>query len=124
MLIPHAPMQFVSIDIAYMPPDSDGYKYILLAGDVFSKFIQAIPLRDQTATTIVQAFQNNWVYTHGNPAYLLSDQGSNVDGEVVREFCKSLGVEKRRTSPYHSQGNGFAERNIRSKRNSSLVLVE
>ena len=27
-----------------------------------------------------------------------------------------MGVEKRRTSAYHSQGNGFAERNIRSVR--------
>ena len=116
MLIPEAPMQFVSIDIAYMPPDTDGYQYILLAGDIFSKFIHAIPLRDQTAPTIVRAFENSWVYTHGSPLYLLSDQGSNVDGDTVREFCETLGVEKRRSSPYHSQGNGFAERNIRSVR--------
>ena len=116
MIIPEAPMQFISIDIAYMPPDTDGYKYILLAGDIFSKYIQAIPLRDQTAPTIVRAFENNWVYTHGSPLYLLSDQGSNVDGETVREFCDTLGVQKRRSSPYHSQGNGFAERNIRNIR--------
>ena len=31
-------------------------------------------------------------------------------------MCNALGVEKRRTSAYHSQGNGFAERNIRSIR--------
>ena len=116
MFIPEAPMQFVSIDIAYMPLDSDGYRYILLAGDIFSKYIQAIPLRDQTAPTIVRAFENNWVFTHGNPHYLLSDQGSNVDGETIRNFCESLGIEKRRSSPFHSQGNGFAERNIRSVR--------
>ena len=83
-------MQFVSIDIAYMTLDSDGYRYILLAGDIFSKYIQAIPLRDQTASTIVRAFENNWVFTHGNPNYSLSDQGSNVDGETVRNFCEAL----------------------------------
>ena len=116
LAVPEAPMRFVSIDIAYMPPDSDGYKYILLAGDIFSKYIQAIPLRDQTAPTIIRSFESNWIFTHGNPLYLLSDQGSNVDGESVREFCESLGIEKRRSSPYHSQGNGFAERNIRSVR--------
>ena len=116
MFIPEAPMQFVSIDIAYMPTDSDGYKYILLAGDIFSKYIQAIPLRDQTAPSIVRAFENNWIFTHGNPLYLLSDQGSNVDGDTVRNFCDVLGIEKRRSSPFHSQGNGFAERNIRSVR--------
>ena len=114
--IPEAPMQFISIDIAYMPPDDDGYRYVLLVGDLFSKYIKALPLRDQTAPSIVRAVKNEWIYTHGAPLYLLSDQGSNVDGETMREFCASLGVEKRRSSPFHSQGNGFAERNIRSVR--------
>ncbi len=57
MFIPNAPMQFVSLDIAYMPQDSNGYQYILLMGDVFSKFVQAVPLKDQIATTIAGAFQ-------------------------------------------------------------------
>ena len=114
MVIPSAPMQFISLDIAYMPTDTDGYKYILLVGDLFSKYIDAIPLRDQTAKSVVNAFSNNWLYIHGNPNYLLSDQGSTVDGDVVRAFCDQFGIEKRRSSAYHSQGNGFAERNIRN----------
>lgn len=116
MMIPEAPMEFVSIDIAYMPTDSDGYQYILLTGDIFSKYIDAIPLRDQTAPSIIRAFKKEWIFTHGNPLYLLSDQGSNVDGETMRQFCETLGIKKRRSSPFHSQGNGFAERNIRSVR--------
>ena len=114
MVIPSAPMQFVSLDIAHMPTDSDGYRYMLLVGDIFSKYIDAIPLRDQTAKSVVNAFSSNWLYIHGNPYYLSSDQGSNVDGDVVRSFCDEFGIEKRRSSAYHSQGNGFAERNIRS----------
>ena len=116
MVIPDCPMQFISIDIAYMPHDTDGYKYILLVGDIFSKFIQAIPLRDQSAPSIIRAFKINWLYIHGCPLYILSDQGSNVDGDTMREFAGVFGIEKRRSSPYHSAGNGFAERNIRSVR--------
>ena len=55
-----------------------------------------------------------WIYIHGAPYYLLSDQGSNVDSVTIKEICNILGIEKRRSSAYHSQGNGFAERNIRS----------
>ena len=116
MFIPSAPMQLISLDIAYMPPDNDGYRYILLIGDTFSKFIDAVPLREQTAPAIVKAFSSTWLYLHGNPHFLLSDQGSNVDGDIMREFCNTFGIEKRRSSAYHSQGNGFAERNIRSIR--------
>ena len=49
---------------------------------------------------------------HGNPFYLLLDQGSNVDGLVMNEICLKFGIEKCQSSAYHSQGNGFAERNI------------
>ena len=114
MWIPTKPMEFVAIDIAYMPKDSKGYQYFLLIGDIFSKYIQAVPLKEQTAPSVVTALNSNWIFFHGSPLYLLSDQGSNVDGETVKELCITTGIEKRRSSAYHSQGNGFAERNIRN----------
>ena len=114
MFIPTAPMEFVALDIAHMPVDPQGYRYFLLIGDVFSKYIQAVALRDQTAPIVIKALSNSWIYFHGTPFYVLSDQGSNVDGDTVRELCNTLGIEKRRSSAYHSQGNGFAERNIRT----------
>ena len=48
--------------------------------------------------------------------YLLLGQGSNVDGLVMNTICLKFGIERHRSSTYHSQGNGFAERNIRSVR--------
>ena len=114
MFISNAPVQFVSLDIAYLPKDKNGYQCILLIGDVFSKFIQAVPLKDQTAPTIVDAFLKRWLYAHGMPYNLLTDQGSNVYREVMKEICNSLSIGKRRSSAYHSQGTGFAERNIRT----------
>ena len=116
LIAPDKPMQFICIDIAYLEEDPDGYKYILLIGCVFSKFIAAIPLKDQTATVIIDAICKKWIYTHGSPKYMLSDQGSNVDGETIRTICEKLHIEKRRTSGYHAQGNGFAERSIRNVR--------
>ena len=114
MFIPNAPMQFLSIDIAFLPKDNNGYQYLLLIGDIFSRFVQAVPLKDQTAPKIVDALLRNWIYIYGSPFPLLSDQGSNVAGEVMAEICNELGIEKRRSLAYHSQGNGFAERNVRT----------
>ena len=107
-------MQLVSLDIAYLPKDANGYQHMILIGDTFSKFIQAVPLKDQTAPVIVDAFLRNWVYLHGTPSYLLTDQGSYVDSTLMKDICNTLGIEKRRSSAYHSQGNGFAERHIRT----------
>ena len=123
MCVPEKPMNFISIDVAYMPKDNDGYQYVLLIGDIFSKLIQAVPMRDQTTQTIIKSFLNHWLYVHGSPSYLLSDQGSNVDGDTIQRFCTAFGIEKRRSTPYHSQGNGFAERNIRSIRDMLCAVL-
>ena len=95
LFIPEAPMQFVSIDIAHLPTDDGNYKYVLLMGDTFSKYIETVPLQIQTATTVVDAFMDNWVMRHGTPLYLLSDQGTNVDSETMKELCNISGIEKR-----------------------------
>ena len=69
-------------------------------------------MKDQTAPVFVDALLNHWIYIHGTPYHLLSDQGSNVDGQLMRKIFNALGIEKLLSSAYHSQGNGFAERNI------------
>ena len=114
MAIPNAPMEFIAIDIAFMPRDSHGYEYFLLIGDLFSKYVEAVPMKDQTSATIIKALLSRWIYVHGTPYFILSNQGSNISGELISSLCNTFGIEKRRSSAYHSQGNGFAERSIRS----------
>ena len=116
LITPSRPMDFISMDIAYMEPDDEGFRYILLIGCVFSKFVNAVPLKTQTADDIVDAVNREWIHFHGAPRYVLSDKGSNFDGTVFNDVCKSLQIEKRRTSGYHAEGNGFAERSIRNVR--------
>ena len=43
MVIPEAPTQFISLDIAYMPQNNNGYQFILLIGDIF--FLKIHPSR-------------------------------------------------------------------------------
>ena len=40
----------------------------------------------------------------------MSDQGTEFCGKVIMVMCSLLGVEKIRTTPYHPQTNGSAER--------------
>ena len=76
---------------------------------------QTMPLKDQKAVSLVQAFESGWIYRgHEVPKGLLTDQAHNVDGTEVREMCNQLGMEKRHTSPYHSQADGLEERSIGS----------
>ena len=53
----------------------------------------------------------------------MSDQGRNVDGLLVRDACRNLGIQKLHSSPYHPQGDGEAERCIQSFKQSMRYLL-
>ena len=53
---------------------------------------------------------NNFFSVFSFPQKLLSDQGTEFTGDVIAAMCKLLGIEKIRTTPYHPQTNGLAER--------------
>ena len=117
------PMRAVVIDIATLPRTDNGYRYFLLIGDMFSKYVEAEPMKDQTADTVVQTFWKGWVTRHGCPTTLLSDQGKNVDGTTMRALCDSFGIKKKRSTSYHPEGNGFAERSIRTIKQILQTLI-
>lgn len=119
----HLPMRAVAIDIATLPKTDDGYRYFLVIGDTFSKYLEAVPMKNQTADTVVKAFWRGWVTRHGCPTTVLSDQGKNVDGATMKILCDKFGIAKKRSSSYHPAGNGFAERSIRSIKQILTALL-
>ena len=63
------------------------------------------------------------VYRHGFPLTLLSDQGRNVDGSLIREACRKWGIRKIHSSPYHPEGDGEAERCIQTFKQTMRCLL-
>ena len=103
----------VGIDIGTLPWSDGEYRYFLLMVDLFTRHVELAPMKDQTAATVIAAFEENWIFRgHGVPGVILSDQGPNLDGQEFRRFCKTLGIDKRHTTPYHPECDGMAERNI------------
>ncbi len=106
------PGQSIALDLATMTPSYDGFKYIMLITDGMSKFAEICPLRNMTAPAVVKNIERNWIARHGIPSALLTDQGTQVDGIEVRELCEKYGIKKKRSSPYHPEGDGITERPI------------
>ena len=107
------PGDLVAMDIATLPWADEKFRYFLCIVDIFTRYVELVPLEDQTAATLVREFERGWVYRgHGVPRALLTDQAHNIDGVEVRNLCQKLGIEKRHSSPYHPQGDGLVERTI------------
>ena len=100
------PRAIVAYDLAVLPWSSQGYRYVTVIVDLFSKQIEAWPIKEKDSASVIEALENAWFNRHGIPNILLSDQESSVDGQSIREMCRRLGIQKRRSSAYHPQGDG------------------
>ena len=77
--------------------------------DHFSKYVVAYVVKDQTACTTTETLRSGYFRLFGAPAYLISDQGKAFTGHLITNLCELYGVQKLRTSPYHTQTNGQVE---------------
>ena len=111
MPVPTRPFEWVSIDhTGPLPTSASGNKYILVISCHFSKWIECIAVPTMEASVVAEVVAREVVCRYGVPLRLHSDQGRSFEAAVIRNLCRSLGMEKSRTSPYHPQCNGETER--------------
>ena len=94
------PRCVIAFDVGVLPWATDSYRYFLVIVDLFSKYIEVAPMKNQQADNICKALTNYWIYRHGKPRIAVSDQAKNIDGTMVYQLCDKLGIEKRRSSTY------------------------
>ena len=95
------PWEVVSIDITGKHPKSyKGYEYIITIVDIFTKWAEAIPVRNYTAPVVAKALMDHVIYRVGTPLRILSDQGPEFESALFQELCSKLEIDKIRTSPY------------------------
>ena len=105
------PWERLSLDITGPHPRSRrGHIYILTVMDGFSKFVEAIPMANQEASSVARALVDNVIVRYGAPLEILTDQGKNFEGNLFKELCRLLDIDKVRTSSYHPSCNGLIER--------------
>ncbi|XP_061190469.1 uncharacterized protein LOC133198390 [Saccostrea echinata] len=77
--------------------------------DYYSKYIDAIELRSETTTAIIEAMKTVFA-CHGIPGKLRSENGPQFSSANFKNFCTELGIEHERSSPHFQSSNGEAER--------------
>ena len=104
------PFEVLAFDlVGPFPAAKYGYRYVLTAICMGSKWPEAIPLKAQTAKAVATGMVEVFART-GIPLQLLSDQGSQFLGSMVRHLCRDLRIDQLKTAPYHPETNGVIER--------------
>ena len=91
------------------PVASGQRKYIIVAIDYFTKWIEAKPLAKITTKQVTQFFWENVMCIYGIPRVLVTDNGRQFNNEDFKEYCDDNNIELRFTSVAHPQANGQAE---------------
>ena len=87
-------------------PTPDGYRYILVIADYFSKWTEAFPIKKKCADTVADILVEKIILRFEIPLVIHSDQGR----EFEKLLCALLGCTKTRTAPYHPESDGLIER--------------
>ena len=108
-------MERLSIDLTGPHPRSKrGNVFICTVVDVFSKWLEIFAIRNKEALTVTRVLVEKVFCRMGTPLSILSDRGGEVDGQVIREVCQLLHIDKLRTSAYHPACNAQIERQHRT----------
>ena len=93
------------------PITKEGYQYILVLQDHFSKWTDVIYLKSLSARETVSAVE---AYLHRSdmeiPSIILTDRGTNFIAQEFINLCRKYGIQKRTTTARNPQSNGSVER--------------
>jgi ribonuclease HI len=111
LIHPTWPLQRWGLDLlGPLPPAQGNLKYVVVAVEYFSKWIEAKPLATITLAIVQKFFWQNIVCRFGVPKAITVDNRTQFDAETFKTFCNHIGTKIHFTSVRHPESNGLVER--------------
>jgi ribonuclease HI len=105
------PLQRWGLDLlGPLPPAQGNFKYVVVAVEYFSKWIEAKHLATITSVTVQKFFWQNIVCRFGMPKAITVGNGTQFDAEAFKDFCDQIGMKIHFASVRHPELNGLVER--------------
>ena len=109
--IPTKPWQSVSSDCFEL----DNVHYVVVA-DSYSGYIDFAELENMSGKALVNVLKPIFA-THGTPAMLITDNGTNYVSKEFKEFAREWEFDHILSSPHHKKSNGRAEAAVKVMKN-------
>ena len=91
------------------PPSTRGHRYIIVAVDYFTKWVEAMPTFKDDGETAALFLFNQIIARFGVPREIVTDHGSHFQNQMMSELTSNLGLRQEHSSPYYPQANGQVE---------------
>ena len=100
------------------PHSSGQHRWILVATDYFTKWIEAIPTRKVDHHVVIKFLIENIFTRFRRPHKLVIDNATAFRGKELVDMCDSMGITLVHSTSYYPQGNGLAKSS-----NKSLIRI-
>ena len=74
------------------PLSSGGHKFIIIATEYFTKWVEAAPMNKTIGTQIAKFIDDHIITRVGVPAKIITDNGKQFKNEELAMFYQSLGI--------------------------------
>ncbi|GJU44484.1 reverse transcriptase domain-containing protein [Tanacetum coccineum] len=93
-----------------LPQASGKLKFVIVAIDYFTKWIEANPLARITGKDVKKFVWDNIVCRFGLPRVIVTNNGTQFVNDPFKGWCKSLNIKQMNTAVAHPQANSLVER--------------
>ncbi|GKE43804.1 reverse transcriptase domain-containing protein, partial [Tanacetum coccineum] len=97
-----------------LPPARGGAKFLIMAIDYFTKWIEAKPLVKITRKEVLCFVMDNIICRFGLPRIIVTDNGAQLVNDPFKSCCGRFEIHQMNTAVAHPQANGLVERANRS----------
>ncbi|XP_070018078.1 uncharacterized protein [Nicotiana sylvestris] len=115
-----APWPFVAwgMDVIGLiePAASNEHRFILVAIDYFTKWVEAVTFKSVTKKAVVDFFHSNSICRFIIPKVIITDNAANLNSYLMKEVCQQFKIMHRNSTPYRPEANGVvkaANKNIK-----------
>ncbi|KAL0392970.1 UNVERIFIED_CONTAM: hypothetical protein Sradi_2519800 [Sesamum radiatum] len=72
---------------------SEGHLCILAAIDYFSKWAEAVPLKEVKKENVANFIRTHIIYRYGVPRYIITDNGKPFCNSLIDKLCQKFGFK-------------------------------
>ncbi|XP_066964234.1 uncharacterized protein [Macrobrachium rosenbergii] len=111
----------IHVDVVGPLPPSGGSRYLLTVVDHSTRWPEATPVQEATASACAEALLSSWVSRFGVPDHITTERGPAFLSELWSALAQLLGTTHHTTTAYNPAANGLVERFHRSLKASLMA---
>ena len=91
------------------PATSNGHRLILVSIYYFTKWVEAASYKWVTKKVVADFVRNYLICRFGVPEFIITDNGANLNCQLMRDICEKLKITHRNSTVYRPQMNEAIE---------------